>query len=425
MITRDSLTRRGFLKRAGSAAAVAATASLSRPRRARANLSPNEKIVIGVIGLGGMGSHHLNNLIPRKDIEIAAVCDVYTPRHEQAKKRVGGKCEGYQDFRRILDRPDVDAILSATPDHWHALMAILGCQAGKDVYVEKPLTTSVVEGRRIVDVARRYGRIVQVGIQQRSMHVFQKAMEIVQSGRIGQLVTVRTWIGPNGYAGPEKIENPPPGLDWDLWLGPAPSVPFSWQRFGGFRAFDDYAGGELTNWGPHLIDIARWGLQKEAPLSVQAIGASPRNLNNTDHEAVEVIYEFEGANVTWSQAPQQSNAGKGYGIMFQGTEGKLTIDRESFIVEPAGLGIAEVKQGGDFFITVEKHHDNFFDCMRTRRLPRADCEIGHRSTTVCLLGNIALDTGRRLNWDADAERFVNDEQANRHLIRPYRAPWKL
>lgn len=419
------MKRRDLLRSAGRTAVAAMGASFCSPRRAHGRLSANGRTAVALVGCGGMGNHHLRNLVKRSDVDVAAVCDVHTPRYVEAAKVAGGRCQGYQDYRRVLDRKDIDAIWVATPDHWHALIAIHGCQAWKDVYVEKPLTTSVREGRKIVEAARRYGRIVQVGIQQRSMEVYWKALEIARSGKLGQITTTRSWIGPNGIGGWETPQDPPDGLDWDLWLGPAPWVPYSPQRFGSFRAFDDYAGGEMTNWGPHLVDIALWAMNEDRPLSIQAVGGTYREPSANDHESIEVVYEFKGATMTWSQGHQERHAGKGYGTMFQGTRGRLIMDRYSLMVEPESLGISEFRQPGEYFITVKNHHDNFLECIRNRRLPRADVEIGHRATSACLLGNIAIDVRRRLVWDGDAERFVGDEQANRHLYRPYRAPWHL
>lgn len=419
------MRRRIFLQQLGGGALACAWTGPLIVSNARAGLGPNDKIVIALIGCGGMGNHHLQTLTEREDVEIAAVCDVYIPRCRAAQEKVGAHCAGYQDYRRILDRTDIDAIFVATPDHWHALMTVHGCQAGKDVYVEKPLSTTVYEGRKIVEAARRYGRVVQVGIQQRSMAVFRRAVELVQQGRLGDVVTARTWIGANRNPGLETPMDPPPDLDWDMWLGPAPWVPFSPQRAFGFRAFDDYAGGELTNWGPHLVDIAMWGLRAQAPLSIQALGGSFRAPSSSDAETLEVAWEFPGGLVTWSQAFQEDRQGKSYGVLFQGTTGKLTVDRQNFVVEPESLGIEPYQEAPDFWIQVKGHHDDFFDCMRTRALPRADCEIGHRATSACLLGNIAIDLKRTLYWDGHTETFLHDEAANRHLHRPYRAPWTL
>lgn len=420
------MKRRDFLRKMGRTTAALSLAPLaSRP--ARASMSPNEKIIVGLIGCGGQGSAHMMNLVKRTDIEVAAVCDAYKPRYEEFAKRTGAKCQGYQDYRHILDRKDIDAVFIITPDHWHGLMTIHACQAGKDVYVEKPLTTTVAEGRKVVETARRYGRIVQNGVQQRSMEVFKRAVAAVRGGRIGQVTNSRAWVGPNiGQFWSDIVEHPtdpPEGLDWDMWLGPAPYVPFSPERFGKFRAFDDYAGGEMTNWGVHLMDISLWGLGQDAPLSISGTGVSPLGLPGDDQQFLEVVYEFKGATLTWTQAPSEMHSGKGYGTMFQGMNGSLTVNRESYVMGPGTE--PEYKSEGEFFIRLEEHHSNFFECMRTRQLPAADVEIGHRSASICLLGNIAVDLKRRLVWDGAAEKFVGDEQANRHLYRPYRAPWHL
>ena len=423
MKTNNIINRRGFLKR--TAAAAAGTTLFLGGQKAHGSFSPNEKIVVALVGCGGMGNAHLANLAGRTDVEVAAVCDVCIPRYEDAQKRVGGRCEGYQDWRKILDRKDIDAIFVATPDHWHALMAVWGCQAGKDMYVEKPMTTCVAEGRKVVDTARRCGRIVQVGIQQRSMPVFKKAIKVVEQGRLGSLVRTRAWIGSNGGMLVEHPTDPPANVDWDMWLGPAPWVPFSPERFGAFRAFHDYAGGELTNWGVHLMDIALWAMKEDRPLTVQSLGGSYTGPSGDDPLTMEVLYEFKGCTLTWTQSPSYTVMGRGHGTLFEGTKGRLAIDRSSFKVEPETLGVTEYQSRGEFFIRLTEHHDNFFDCIRTRQLPAGDCEIGHRATTVCLLGNIAAELRRRLVWDGEKECFVGDEAADRMLSRPYRAPWYL
>jgi predicted dehydrogenase len=422
------LTRREFLDFVGRGVAVTTlgTVMIGPSSTAAAYAGANDRIRVAVIGCGGMGNHHLDGLLVRDDVDVVAVCDVYAPRVADAVKKTEDRAKGYKDYRDILDRADIDAIFIATPDHWHALMAIHGCQAGKDVYVEKPLTTTIAEGRAVVAAARRYNRVVQVGTQQRSMPHFEEAVEIVQSGALGTVTTTRTWIGPNGVMGYETPQAVPDNLDWDMWLGPAPWVPYSPQRFFGFRAFHDYAGGELTNWGPHLVDIVHWGMGQDRPLTVQAVGGSYTRLSGSDdYETLEVVYEFDGFMMTWQQAHGLEYVGKTYGTMFMGTDARLMIDRNSYVVLPESKGIPEGKPAEYHWIDVGTHHDNFFECMRTRKRPNADIEIGHRSTSTCLLGNIALAARRTLTWDGENERFVNDEQANRHLFRPYRAPWHL
>lgn len=421
------LNRRGFLGGLGKISAGAfCFPAIWTSRSFSADPFADQKIKVALVGCGGMGNYHLDALTQRDDIEIIAVCDVYTPRYEAARKKVGGRCEGFQDYRRVLDIKEVDAVFFATPDHWHTLNAIHACQAWKDVYVEKPLSTTIYEGRQIVENARRYDRVVQVGLQQRSLDIFQQAVDLVHKGKLGQITSTGAWIGPNGILGYETPGEPPEGLDWDLWLGPAPWVPYSPQRFHGFRSFHDYAGGELTNWGPHLIDIVHWGIKKDYPLNVSAVGGSFRQLSGSDdYETMDIVYEYEGCTMTWKQAHNLEHHGKTYGTKFLGTAGKLFIDRNSFIVKPDSLGIPETKPGDYNWIDIKTHHDNFFECVRSRQTPHTDVEIGHRSTSACLLGNIALNCRRKLRWDGKAERFIDDEQANRYLYRPYRAPWHL
>ena len=416
--------RREFLKAAG----IGTFAILGTPARSYA---ANDKVHLGVIGCGGMGSRHIEALAENPNCTVSAVCDVAISRH-MAQKDVVANISGtapdtYQDFRNLLDRPDIDAIFVVTPDHWHPLLTILGCKAGKDVYVEKPVSPTVVEGRAMVETARRYGRVVQVGTQQRSMPVFQKAIELVHSGRLGQITSATAWVGVNEWNVGTETKEVPKGLDWDLWLGPAPYEPFSQQRFGGFMGWHDYArGGQLTNWGVHLMDILHWGIKQDTPFNVQAMGNSFRKAAGSDnYEVIEAMLEYPGCNVTWEQRHSNIYANKGYGIRFHGTEGQLAVDRGSFVVTPDALGIKEWVGEPEKSWANPDHHNNFFRCIRTREKPAADIEQGFRSTTAVLLAGIALKTQRKLEWDGKNEQFIRDEQANRYLARAYRAPWHL
>lgn len=431
-----ALSRRVFLKRA--LAGTAGLATMPTRRASAARVGPNDTVRFALIGCGGMGRAHAYSLAYQDGCDLTAICDVYTPRYEEVVKNVTTiysdqrgmkerKLQGYQDFRRILDRDDIDAVFLATPDHWHAIMTIMACQAGKDVYVEKPISTTVQEGRAMVEAARRYGRVVQVGTQQRSMPVFHEAMKIVHSGVLGHITTASAWIGTNYIAESMSTGPVPEGLDWDLWLGPAPDAPYSPERFGAFRGWHEYArGGELTNWGVHLIDILHWGIGEDAPLSVQAVGGNYIAGGGADnYEVIDALFEYRGCTLTWEQRHSNAHAGRGYGMKFQGRNGQLICDRGKLIVEPEGLGIGEVLFPPEETWANKEHHQNFFDCVRTRRRPVADIEQGHRSTTPTLLAGIALDCDRILQWDAVSETFTDDPQANRHLSRTYRAPWHL
>lgn len=411
-------------------AGVLAGGAWSRKGWARL-VPPSERVRIGLIGAGGMGSRHLEALAENPNCDLVAVCDCamqrFTAGIEKVSKINGKKPEGYQDFRKMLERQDIDAIFIATPDHWHPLLAIAGCQAGKDVYVEKPVCPTVAEGRAMLNTARQYGRVMQVGTQQRSMPVFQKAIEIVHSGRLGQITSAGAWIGVNVWNIGTKVEPVPKGLDWEMWLGPAPWEPYSPQRYGGFMGWHDYArGGQLTNWGVHLMDIVHWGIQQDKPLSVQAMGGNYRQSAGQDnYEVIEVLLEYPNCNVSWEQRHTETQDGMGYGIRFNGTEGKLVVDRNHYKVFPESLGIPEFVGEPEKSWANSDHHNNFFHCIKTRQRPAADIEQGFRSTTAVLLPGIALDERRRLEWDAEKEQFVNDPQANRHLSRAYRAPWRL
>ena len=428
-----SLQRRDFLKTAGKAAigGLAGTTALKAGGAWAGRVGPNDVIRLGMIGCGGMGGRHIEALAENEHCRIAAVCDVETARHEKAAKTVldmtGKAPDGYQDFRHVLDRDDIDAIFVVTPDHWHPLLTILGCQAGKDVYVEKPVCTTIKEGRAMVNAARRFGRIVQAGTQQRSMPVFQKAMEVVHSGRLGQVTSATAWVGVNGWNVGETPGPVPEGFDWDLWLGPAPKVPYSPQRHRGFMGWHDYArGGQLTNWGVHLVDVLHWGIGQDRPLNVQSVGGSYRGGAGADnYETIEALFEYPGCTVTWEQRHQNDYANKGYGMKFQGTEGNLIVDRNTFVVFPDALGIPEYIGEPEKSWANPPHHNNFFESMRTRRKPVADIEQGFRSTAAVLLAGIALKARRKLNWDGEHETFIQDAQADRYLSRSYRAPWHL
>ncbi len=422
-----AMKRRAFLQAAGAAIG----ASLVRPARSCAKLGASERVRVGVIGCGGMGTRHIEALSVNPNCTITTVCDCFRPRYENAIGVVGklsGKAPvGVQDFRRVLDAKDVDAIWVPTPDHWHPLITILGCQAGKDVYVEKPVCPTVAEGRAMVQAARRYGRVVQVGTQQRSMPVFQEAIKVVHSGRLGRITSATAWVGTNGWSTGETITQPPEGLDWDMWLGPAPLVPYSPERHYGFMGWHDYCrGGQLTNWGVHLMDIVHWGIRQARPLSIQALGGSYRGGAGADnYETIEAVLEYPGVTVTWEQRHTNAYGNKGYGIKFQGTDGQLLVDRGTFLVIPAELGIAEYIGEPERSWANPPHHDNFFQSVRTRKPPAADIEQGFRSTASVLLAGIALKMRRKLNWDADNEVFIRDEEANRYLSRSYRSPWHL
>jgi len=426
----EPINRRDFLRKAGGAAAGIALAQAGGVLRAQ-QASPNEKIIVGLIGGGGQGTGDMGYFRANPDVEIAAVCDIDQTHLRAAVERAGGKATPYSDFRKLLERKDIDAVIVGTPDHWHALVTIAACEASKDVYCEKPVATSIGEGRAMVNAARRYGRVVQVGTQQRSGAHFQRAVEIVRSGALGKVMLCRAWNVENKM--PDGIGNPPDGtpppeLDYDMWLGPAPKRPYNPNRSHyTFRYFWDYAGGKITDWGAHLIDILHWGMGVDAPLAVAASGGKyviPDNRETPDTQ--EVIYDYPGFTLVYSfrGANERDMDGHSYGMQFHGTKATLFVDRGGFEVTPEeDMGGQAMTGGGS--PQNEPHVRNFLDCVKSRERPICDIEIAHRSTTACHLGNIALLTGRKITWDREKERITNDEAANRLLIKPYRAPWHL
>ena len=442
-----NFNRRDFMKKV-AVGAVGAGVGLPALGAAK-TVSPSDKVMVGVIGTGRMGRADLEDFAKQPEVEIAAVCDVYQPSLAEGLKAAKGKAQTYTDFRQILDRQDIDAVIVGTPDHWHALPTVEACKAGKDVYVEKPICQAIDEGKAMVAAARKYDRVVQVGTQQRSGIHFQKAVKLVQDGFIGQVSFVRTWNYGNNY--PEGIGNPPDSeppsdLNWDLWLGPAPKVPFNWNRFGvgdhwsTFRYFWDYAGGYMTDWGVHLMDIVQWAMKVDGPNVVTALGGKYYIQDNAETpDTLQVTYEYENPKFVCVYENRWDNAnsmyGKGYGIEFHGTDGTLFVDRSGFEVFPEmrkqdGKDVArtasmQMKSVNDSHFD---HVRNFLDCVKSRRRPVSDIEIGHRSTSTCLLGNVALRSKERLVWDVAKQALASTssgDKAQSYLTREYRAPWKL
>jgi predicted dehydrogenase len=395
------------------------------------------------------------------DVEIVAVCDVFQPSAEQARTQAGGKPKVYGDYHRVLEHNDIQAVIVATPDHWHPLIMVEACNAGKDVYVEKPISHGVREGRLMVEAARHNKRVVQVGIQQRSGSHFQRAVKVVQDGRIGRVHFAQCWnhncVAPEGMGFPPDSD-PPQGMDWDMWLGPAPNVPYNRARRS-FRIYRDYAGGELTNWGVHLIDIVHWATNVDTPLSAVSCGGKYYMKDCREcPDTQEALFECPGFLLQYSTTLHNSYGHNGnpgakpfgsYGILIHGTLGTLFIDRAGYEIVPQMAGHSErISQdyreafddltGSGLYFTSETlgergttslqhmpHVRNFLDCMKSRQLPIGDIEIGHRSTIPCHLGNIAFLTGEKILWDAKTERITNSAKANSLLTRKYRGPWNL
>jgi predicted dehydrogenase len=451
------MNRRELLKSAGLAAAIE---SVGAGQGARAAAS--DRIGLGVIGCGGQGTWDQKAFMSQPDVEIVALCDVYRPNLEKNLQLAGGKAKAYGDYRRLLEDKNVQAVLIATPEHWHVRMTMDACEAGKDVYCEKPASHNIRDGRLAVETARRTNRIVQVGSQQRSGSHFQRAVKYVQEGRLGDVHYAQCW----GHAAPredapEAAAPPagavPEGLDYEFWLGPAAYRPWNevWPR--NRNRFWDYYGGYLTEWGAHLTDIVLWGMKAQAPRTVQAVGAQYRNKSAEMPDTLEVLYEYPNFIFQFSVLSHNSwgpngdpGAGRwgSYGIQFHGTKGTLFVDRAGFRLSPQFIRRPDpntyprpaewhhddrdlgyyyttetMPEYADASVQLPAHARSFVDSVKSRKRPIADIEDGHYTNTVNRLGNIAYRVGRKLRWDAAREQVIDDAEANRLVVGTYRAPW--
>lgn len=430
----NSLSRREFSQLA--AAALSWTA-VSRSRV----LGANDRIRLGFIGVGNRGGQLLDAFLKHQDVEVAVLCDVYEPYLERAQEKLPRKADTTIDFRKVLDRQDVDGVVIATPDHWHAIQTIWACRAGKDVYVEKPLSITVVEGRKMVEAARKYQRIVQVGTHRRSSKLYAQLYELVHAGKIGKVTVARAYRLSNMYPkgiGKAEPSAPPPGLHWDLWLGPRPERPFQ-ETIAPykFRWWDLYSS-QVANWGVHYLDAIRWLTDELAPCSVCAMGGRfAVDDDRTIPDTLEAVFQFaSGRLAIFGQYEASSVPAMLQGeLELRGTLGAAFIGGNKFEIIPERGGqfqdpsprmepVRVQVPANENDMTVD-HARNFLDCMRTRQLPNADVEIGHRSTTCSLIANISLAVGARLEWDAEKERFTNHEGANQLLHYEYRKPWSL
>lgn len=415
------VSRRQFL----AAASATFAAPYIIPARA---FGANERIVTAHIGIGGQGTSNLNAFLS-KGVSPAAIADVDSDRLAKTVKMVtdkGHTTEGYGDYRKLLERKDIDAVVVSTPDHWHALATIHACQAGKDVYCEKPLSLTIAEGRRMVDVARAEKRIVQTGSQQRSDDRFRQACEYVRNGRLGEIKEVLVGIPGCNFSGPPVADaEPPKELNYDLWLGPAPQRPYNAKRVHYlFRFFWDYSGGQMTNFGAHHIDIAQWGLGMDHGGPVSTEGTATYHPEKWYETTMECRITHTYANGTKLIVGQLQKDIPG-GCTFIGTKGKIFVDRSKIVSTPGDILKEPLGDKAEQLYVSKNHHQNFLDCIKSRELPICDVEIGHRSATVCHLGNIAARLGRKIQWDPVNETIVDDADAAAMVSRPYRTPWKL
>ncbi|HUT25835.1 MAG TPA: Gfo/Idh/MocA family oxidoreductase, partial [Sumerlaeia bacterium] len=348
-----------------------------------------------------------------------------------AKGGASAGCAQYRDFREVAARDDIDAVSIATPDHWHALPAIAAAKAGKDIFLQKPLTLTIEEGRALSDTVRACGRVLQVGSQQRSEWQFRFACELVRNGRIGELRTVKVGFGVDPPTTAQPVMPVPRNLDYDLWLGPAPTAPYTEKRvhpqkgYGrpGWLRISDYGSGMITGWGAHHLDIAQWGMgtERTGPVAIEGEAEYPREGLWDVHGPFRIEYTYANG-VTVICADNGRNK---QGILFEGTEGWVYVRRGAIDAHPKSLVASMIGANEAHLYKSDDHKGNFIECIRTRAETVAPVEIGHRSCTVCLLGEIAMRLGRKLRWDPAQERFIDDEQANRMWSRPMRSPWSL
>lgn len=437
------LTRREFLKKSG---AIAAAAGLGIASTAYAQqneskpVSANEKIILGIIGCGGRGQSHIEWFGRHADVEIGAVCDVYDKHLEQAVEKTGGKAKAYKDFRHLLDQKDIDAVVIATPPHWHPLISIYACQAGKDVYCEKPICLVPMEAYAMLKAARDNKRVTQVGTQIHAGDNFRRCVEIVRSGMLGKIPLVHVVCTLNEYPGgigrPANTP-PPPGLDWNMWLGPAPESPFNMAKFvkGNHRYFKDYVGSWLNELGPHIVDLAYWAMDPGEPTAISAAGGRFVADDIGDiPDVLEVLWEYPTFVMSWIHSACNSfnygygappDRGRRLSVMFHGNNATLCADYGSRQIIPEGDRLSNITEPAPTIPPSPGHEREFLDAIKSRVQPSCSFEYHVPLAVTLTLGHIALKTGRKIRWDPKNHKVVGDQEAERLCYPNYRKPWRL
>lgn len=436
-----NVTRRNFLKTAAVNTALGAAVIPSIIPAAVLGqdgaVSPGNRITLGFIGTGGQGRFLIGKFLGIKDAQVVAVCDADTERRTQAQNIVdqhysmqtsAGRykgCTEYNDFRDLLDRDDIDAVVIATPDNWHAVQGIMAAQAGKDIYGEKPLTLTITEGRALSDAVKRNEVIFQTGSHRRSIERFRFGCELVRNGYIGELHTIQSSV-PSGWGAETQPAMPVPGgFDYDMWLGPAPWQPYTELRWKPRPSFIlDYGNGMITDLGTHFNDIAQWGHGTEltGPVTIDGKGEFPRDGLYDTVLHLRIEYEFaDGVKmICVDKHPKPKISAR-----FEGTEGWVDIGYNETTTSPESLLNVIIGRDELHLYRSLDHHRNFIDCVKSRKQPAAPVEVGHRTVSLCILGNISMRLGRKVHWDPDNEIFINDDEANRMLSRSMRSPWHL
>jgi len=442
-----TLTRRRLLQRGAGAVVGACWVPTIIPRRVLASSEgpgANDRIAVGAIGVGRQGGALLGNVLRKKDARVVALADVNLPRAQQQVKKVQEKTDdggagspaAYQDYRELLDREDIDAIITATNDHWRALVCIRACQAGKDIYAEKPMTLTIREGRLMVQAVRKYGRVFQTGSHQRSMAANRLGCELVRNGRVGEIQKVIGHNYPSPWEGALPSQPVPTGIDWDMWCGPTEPVSYHANLYAprdnpGWLSFRPYSGGEMTGWGSHGLDQVQWalGMDETGPVEIWTDGEAfqpptytapeSRKRGDTACSVPKVFFRYANG------IELELGRGNPGGAIFLGEDGKLEIFRGRVTSNPEEIAAEPLTDADVRLYASNDHMQNWLDSIKSRERPVADVETGHRSATVCHLGNIARWANRRLRWDPVNEVFVGDEEANRYLDRPRRKPYEL
>ncbi len=442
------MKRRDFVKNALLASGAIAIPTLVKASALGKNgyVAASDRIVMGGIGLGSMGRGDMNNFLNKKEVQYVAVCDI-DKRHRLGSMKMINDAYGnedsrsYNDFREFLEKEKLDAVNIALPDHWHGIISVAAANKGLDIYGQKPLSRTIKEGRAIVDAVEKNNIVWQTGSQQRSGARFHRACELVRNGKLGKIERVEVGLPDGGHkAGNPDPQPVPEGVDWDMWLGPAPKVPYRGVLHWNWRWILAYSGGQLTDWAGHHIDIAQWGLgmERTGPVKVEGKAESLKNDIYDVPYAYDIEYEYENG-IEMRVANSRKfieRKGKGWdgrkkdhqfgmGAVWYGEEGWLQVNRAGMWSDNPNILEATIGPNDIHLYKSTNHHQNFLDCVKSRKETVAPAEIGHRSISVALIGEIAMMTGDDLKWDPKTERFTNSDEANKMLMRDFRSPWKL